>query len=209
MSAVSTSYVRARQRVLADHIAREQAITRFVVESCPEKKLSYKPHRRSMGFAQLAQHLMLAGDFFFGVIEKGKTPAMGEGVEPAPPKSRRALMKLFDSLAETNVKRFRRLSAKKLTKTIDFFGVYRPTGIELAEWHVTHLIHHRGQLSVYLRTMGATVPSIYGPSSDVDFEGMMKQDRELERRLGGSRKRKGAAKRATSRADRRRASTGR
>jgi uncharacterized damage-inducible protein DinB len=57
-------------------------------------------------------------------------------------------------------------SADKLAKEITFYSFGAVPAAMFLDWHLRHLIHHRGQLTVYLRTMGAKVPQIYGDSAD-------------------------------------------
>ena len=61
------------------------------------------------------------------------------------------------------------MSGEQLAKQVSFFGVYNlPCVMYLNFWNV-HSVHHRGQLSTYLRAMNARVPSIYGGSADEPF----------------------------------------
>ena len=69
-----------------------------------------------------------------------------------------------------NLDRLKRLSGDQLTKTIDFRGIFQFPAVVYANLAVSHTIHHRGQLSVYLRPIGAKVPSIYGESYDARME---------------------------------------
>ena len=67
---------------------------------------------------------------------------------------------------EHDVALLRALTADQLVRTIDFRGILRLPAVAYAEIGMKHSIHHRGQLSMYLRPMGAKVPSIYGESYD-------------------------------------------
>jgi uncharacterized damage-inducible protein DinB len=62
--------------------------------------------------------------------------------------------------------RLRGLSGEKLTNVIDLLGLMQAPGIVFLSMAVKHSVHHRGQLSTYLRAMGGQVPGIYGPSAD-------------------------------------------
>ena len=55
---------------------------------------------------------------------------------------------------------------EQLTKILDFRGMFQWPAVSFIQLTLTHTIHHRGQLSMYLRPMGATVPAIYGESYD-------------------------------------------
>jgi uncharacterized damage-inducible protein DinB len=58
------------------------------------------------------------------------------------------------------------MSGEKLGNVIDMFGMIKLPGVNFLSMAAKHSVHHRGQLSTYLRPMGGTVPGIYGPSAD-------------------------------------------
>jgi len=60
----------------------------------------------------------------------------------------------------------RAMSAEQLATVIDLFGMVQAPGVNFLAMTIKHSVHHRGQLSTYLRAMGGTVPGIYGPSAD-------------------------------------------
>jgi len=62
--------------------------------------------------------------------------------------------------------RVRSMSGENLGKVIDLFGIIQAPGINFLAMTIKHSVHHRGQLSTYLRAMGGKVPGIYGPSAD-------------------------------------------
>ena len=64
------------------------------------------------------------------------------------------------------VEQIRQMSGEQLAATLNFFGVAEFPAVVYLTWLSNHSIHHRGQLSAYLRPMGAKVPAIYGPSGD-------------------------------------------
>ena len=67
---------------------------------------------------------------------------------------------------QANFERLTKLSSEQLLKVVDFRGVFQFPAVTYLQFAINHSIHHRGQLSVYLRPMGAKVPSIYGESYD-------------------------------------------
>ena len=58
------------------------------------------------------------------------------------------------------------MSGEQLSKVIDLFGIVQAPGVNFLAMVAKHSVHHRGQLSTYLRAMGGKVPGIYGPSAD-------------------------------------------
>ena len=64
------------------------------------------------------------------------------------------------------MERLEKTTGDELLRSVDFYGIRQFPAIALIQIILNHTIHHRGQLSTYLRPMGAKVPSIYGPSHD-------------------------------------------
>ena len=62
--------------------------------------------------------------------------------------------------------RVRNMSGDELGKVIDLLGMIQAPGVNFLAMVIKHSVHHRGQLSTYLRPMGGKVPGIYGPSAD-------------------------------------------
>jgi len=90
--------------------------------------------------------------------------------EPSPPASLDAIIATFEALFRKNVERVRSLSEDAYSSTVMFpTGSGRGAQLRTADvlWLTLYdMVHHRGQLSVYLRLAGGKVPSIYGPSAD-------------------------------------------
>ncbi len=137
-----------------------------VFESFPSGRLNYRPHEIS----KTALELMWAiaseeGDVIEGCL-RGKIT-----FHPAkPPKTKEALLRQYKKTHAALVKKVKKAGEALFTKTIRFYVAKNTIGdINVGDmlWFLLHdQIHHRGQLSVYLRLVGAKVPSIYGPSAD-------------------------------------------
>lgn len=151
-------------KVLVDYLLpqlrHETATTRKVIAAVPSEKLDYKPSERCMCGIELATHIATAEAFFLRGILNGafewkplefKTPAevLAFIDETIPP--------LLDQVAA--------LPASKLAENITF-AIFNQPAVTYLSICMSHEIHHRGQLSAYLRPMGGKVPSIYGPSAD-------------------------------------------
>ena len=65
--------------------------------------------------------------------------------------------------------RVRAMSGEQLANVIDLFGMVQAPGVNFLAMAIKHSVHHRGQLSTYLRAMGGKVPGIYGPSADTQI----------------------------------------
>lgn len=160
--------------MICAHLEMEHECCLQVVGSMPDDKLTFKPEPRLMDFGTLARHIAGSGQFFTDLVETGM-PSMG-GEEPKPmPSSAAALVEEMAATFKKTLQKFRSLTPAQLAKSIEFFGMGAHPGVTYLHWDMVHLIHHRGQLSVYLRMAGAKVPAIYGPTLDVSFEQVVAQ----------------------------------
>jgi uncharacterized damage-inducible protein DinB len=148
--------------------------TRRVLERVPDDRLSWQPHPKSMSMGRLATHLaelanwggtILGGDSF------DIAPPGGQGYKPRTAESRQEILDLFDA----NVAATRALLERVEDETLGQpWSLLRggapiftlPKAAVLRSMIFSHVIHHRGQLTVYLRLNDQPVPSIYGPSAD-------------------------------------------
>jgi uncharacterized damage-inducible protein DinB len=148
----------------------EMQTTRKVLERVPMEKADWKPHAKSGNMGWLAAHVANIPSWLVPVTTANELDLGALPPEEAP-KTREALLAKFDK----NVKegRVALANAKPETMTqpwalkkgsVTFFSQPR-VGV-LRGFVMNHLIHHRGQLSVYLRLNDVPVPSIYGPSAD-------------------------------------------
>jgi uncharacterized damage-inducible protein DinB len=81
----------------------------------------------------------------------------------------------FDETFNANIKQVEGLSGEQLARSVDFRGMFQLPAVGFLTLAQNHSIHHRGQLSTYLRPMGAKVPAIYGESYDVAQARMAKE----------------------------------
>jgi uncharacterized damage-inducible protein DinB len=151
----------------------EMATTRRLLERVPEQHFAWKPHDRSMTLGQLAGHIANI-PFWAGPIltaESFDLDDMPEDTRPRAPISREALVKEFDN----KVTATRALIAgagdpeMRARWTLKRGGAEMfsmPRIVALRSFVMNHSIHHRGQLSVYLRLQNVPLPPIYGPTAD-------------------------------------------
>lgn len=150
---------------------QEAKTTRKLLERIPDDKLSWKPHPKSMSMGGLGTHIAHLPEWAATIVNERELDL--EKVDSRVPerKSRKDLLDYFDS----NVETFQKLLAGKpdeelfLTWTLKSGGhvvVELPRVACLRTFILSHVVHHRGQLSVYLRENDIPVPSIYGPSAD-------------------------------------------
>jgi len=162
------------QKSLIAEFDRETAKTRKMLDAIPaDADFNFKPHPKSMTLGRLAGHLTdFVGDWGNHTLTMDKLEfAADHKWEPYTPASKAELLEKFDKkLAETRPALLA-ISPEKWDKNWQFvfggkawiddtkYNVFRETVLN-------HMIHHRGQLTVYLRLIGAKVPGIYGPSAD-------------------------------------------
>ncbi len=148
----------------------EAAITKKLLERVPEERFDWKPHEKSMSMAQLASHVAESASWA-GAVMTMDCFELPEDYQPYVAKSAQELMEKFDtSIAEAkNVLQGQpddRLTANWQMKMGGKVVVEMPRAAVIRGHILNHLVHHRGQLSVYLRLNDIPVPSIYGPSAD-------------------------------------------
>ena len=155
-------------KVFCDTIQMEFETTKKVIRAVPDDKKSYKPDPKSMSAHELAWHLASAETFFLDAIINGKFEMSGE--QPPAPPTIAAILEWYESNHTDRIVRLQNLPADKLSQPVGFFGVVEAPAVAYLNLMNLHTSHHRGQLSAYLRPMGAKVPSIYGGSADEPFQ---------------------------------------
>lgn len=153
---------------------QETPKTRKMLERVPEKKLSWKPHDKSMPLGRLATHVAeLQGwaQVILAQEEFDLAPPDAPPYQPVVLESVSEIVKLFDSNVETLRGLLRSTSDAEFMKpwTLKMGGealFSAPRVGVTREMLFNHLYHHRGQLSVYLRLNGVSVPQSYGPTAD-------------------------------------------
>ncbi len=153
------------QNIYLGTLKNESRITRKVLETVPADKCDYRPDTASRTAIELARHIAAADNRFLETVINGlfdTNPAMIPENVKTPAETavwyEERFAKNFDALTKLN--------GEQLTKMVDFRGMFQRPAVSFVMLGLHHTIHHRGQLSSYLRCMGAKVPSIYGESYD-------------------------------------------
>ena len=156
---------------LGQELEHEAAVTRKCLERVPTDKFGWKPHPKSMSLGQLASHITEIAGWAADTLEKDGLNFNMSEYKPYAAKDSAALLKQFDEQigkAKTALGKASddRLMAKwKLTMDGNEM-INMPRVAVMRSFVLSHMIHHRGQLSVYLRENNIPVPAIYGPSAD-------------------------------------------
>jgi uncharacterized damage-inducible protein DinB len=158
-------------------LEHEAATSRKVIERVPEGRNSWKPHRRSMQLGYLAALVASIPGWVEVMINRRELTLSDPENEVMKTKAVNTRAELCQMLAEGLAKSRKALedtTEDHLTKMWRFRMNDRvvsegPRYAMISDGAMTHLAHHRGQLTVYLRLLEAKVPAIYGPSSDEGF----------------------------------------
>ncbi|MDQ1411058.1 MAG: hypothetical protein QOJ41_2793 [Acidobacteriaceae bacterium] len=143
----------------------EHRITKQIIEAIPLDKGEYKPDAVSKTALELAWHIVAAEHRFLDGIVAGEfdfTP----NHRPDSMRDSAGIAAWYAKTFEADLARLTKLKEEQLVKVIDFRGMFQLPAIAYVQFNLHHSIHHRGQLSMYLRPMGAKVPAIYGESYD-------------------------------------------
>jgi uncharacterized damage-inducible protein DinB len=151
--------------VYLPQIRSEQQITRRVIQAIPANNCTWKPDPKSMSALELAWHIASSECFFINGIVQGRYQ-QGDAKMPESVKAPADVLSWYDENFGNAIQQLALVAPKDLVRVIDFFGMFQFPAIVYAGFLGNHSIHHRGQLSAYLRPMGGKVPSIYGPSAD-------------------------------------------
>ncbi len=147
------------------HWNKEAVATRAVLSRIPERA-TYRPDPK----ARTAQEIAWLIVHEEAVIADGLEAGQVEWVDAPAPATMRDVLDEYDRKHDAITKRLTALDATRWERDVPFIyqgnEVMRETGYEMAWGFLLDSIHHRGQLSTYLRPMGAKVPQIYGPSAD-------------------------------------------
>ena len=156
--------------ILAE-LAHEGATTRRLLDRLPQDRLGWQPHQKSMTLGRLATHIAEIPGWVGSIVEKDEFDVGASGYVPPTVGSVAEIIAMFDknvATAAENLKRQSndRLLAKWQLKKNGQLVVEMPRLGMVRSFLMNHLIHHRGQLSVYLRLQNVPLPSIYGPTAD-------------------------------------------
>lgn len=148
----------------------EMATARKVIERVPAEKFGYKPHEKSMTMGRLASHIAEMPTWAITGIATDSLDLAG-GYNPFEPKSTAELLEAFDKNVSGAHNAIAGVSDETLMKSWslkrgDVTLLTMPKIAVVRSFVLNHVIHHRGQLSVYLRLNDIPVPSLYGPSAD-------------------------------------------
>jgi len=162
-----------KQLIVGD-VTNELAATRRTLERLPEEHMLWRPHEKSMTLGGLSTHIINLLNWKITIIQYPELD-----LSTVPPQ-RAALEKRVDLLEEfdASVDKFEKLLdesdeialAEEWTLRNGDHIIFRaPRAIALRTFGLSHMVHHRAQLGVYLRLLDIPVPALYGPTADEKF----------------------------------------
>jgi uncharacterized damage-inducible protein DinB len=146
--------------LFAEFWSKESKTTSKVLSRIPEDS-DYRPDPKSRTAREIAWQIVNEEKMIIDALETGKVHWA-----PAPlPATMKEVSAAYDRQSAEIERRWQALPAARWTGTLDFSGSQRPAS-RMAWSFLFDIVHHRGQITTYLRPMGSTVPQVYGPSAD-------------------------------------------
>ncbi len=148
------------QSLFTNFWTSEAKTTRNVLARIPEGS-DYRPDPKSRTAREIAWQIVCEEKMLIDALESGKA-----AWEPPPlPETMKEIVEAYDEQSAAMLRRLAELPGERWSGTLEFFGQQRPAS-PMAWSFLFDIVHHRGQITTYLRPMGSTVPQIYGPSGD-------------------------------------------
>jgi uncharacterized damage-inducible protein DinB len=146
-------------------LEREHPVTRKVIEAIPLDQGNYRPDTVSKSAVELAWHIAASEKRFLEGIAGGGFN-FAPISRPESVQNSADIAHWYGEMYQAVLPRLKSMSSDQLMKMLDFRGMFQLPAVAFFQLAVSHMIHHRGQLSTYLRPMGGKVPAIYGESYD-------------------------------------------
>ena len=148
------------QRLFTDFWTKESKTTRNVLARIPEGS-DYRPDPKSRTAKEIAWQIVCEEKMIADALESGKA----EWAPPPEPSTMKQIVETYEKQSADIGRRWNALPPAKWDGQLEFFG--NPRSASHMAWDfLFDIVHHRGQITTYLRPMGSTVPQIYGPSAD-------------------------------------------
>jgi uncharacterized damage-inducible protein DinB len=164
---LTPEFVLGYRAMMLDGIAREAEVTKKVIGAIPDAKADYRPDPNARTAKELAWHLANSDIQFLDGIADMK---FNMETPEHKPQTTAEVVAWYDANVKRGVARVAVMTPEQLLTPVNFFNVFNLPAVLYLGFLNNHSIHHRGELTTYLRPMGAKVPSIYGGSYDEPFQ---------------------------------------
>jgi uncharacterized damage-inducible protein DinB len=146
-------------------LGNEHRITAAVIDAIPAERSDYHPDEFSKSAMELSWHIVAAEMRFMDAVVAGEFN-LSSNPRPETIKTPADVIAWYKDNFERRLENLQQLSGERLAKTVNFRDRLQLPAVMYLNIMLHHSVHHRGQLSAYLRPMGAKVPAIYGESYD-------------------------------------------
>ena len=153
------------QEVYMSVLKAEHRVTKAVLQAVPADKPDYRPDFNAKTALELVRHIAATENRFLETTINGEFNA-APAAFPEGTKTPADFAAWYATRFEKNCEALTKLTGEQLLKMVDFRGLFNRPAVAFVQIGINHSIHHRGQLSTYLRPMGGKVPAIYGESYD-------------------------------------------
>lgn len=160
----------AEAKLIADYLLGnfefEIQTTVRVLAAVPNENLGYQPDSLAKSGIGLVRHIVLEDEWLLNSIADGQFNPPPDDSDACGIMSPADAVARYQAKLPASIARVRAMSPEQLTRVIDLFGVIQLPAVDFIALALKHSVHHRGQLSSYIRPMGGQVPGIYGPSAN-------------------------------------------
>lgn len=158
------------QSLIAE-LQHEAASTKRILEKVPEGKFDWKPHPKSMTLGRLASHVAELPGFLNSILTMDEVDFAKGDYKPSFATTPEELKAVFQQKLDEVLKTLQNTTDEKMhtnftLRSGDHVIATVPRIVAVRSMALNHIIHHRGQIAVYLRLLDVPVPGMYGPSAD-------------------------------------------
>ncbi|HUE01943.1 MAG TPA: DinB family protein [Bryobacteraceae bacterium] len=153
--------------VFLQSLGNEVPTTRRILAAVPDAQLDFKLGDKGRTAREIMWHIANSEKWFGEAVVAG---SFGDGSEGPAPATTAEILAFYDQHVAPISGKIAALSGEHLSTPINMFNVFNLPAVLYMDFWIKHTVHHRGQLSTYLRAMNAHVPGIYGGSADEPFE---------------------------------------
>lgn len=152
-------------------LKHESSLTKKMLEKVPMDRKDWKPNEKSMSLGRLATHIAENTKWASDIVNIEEFDFLKNYGGPRSAASTEELLEIFQINLDNAIADLSKMDDEDFGKTWtvkrgDHVMFSTPKKVAIRGWALSHMIHHRGQLSVYLRLLDVPVPGMYGPSAD-------------------------------------------
>jgi len=158
-------------QVFIAEVKHEAAATKRILERVPEGKFDWKPHEKSMTLGRLTSHVAELPGFLNSILTMDEFDFAKGHYKASHATTPEELLNVFQQKLDEVIQTLQDTSDEKMQQNFtlrsgDHVIATVPRMVAVRSMALNHIIHHRGQIAVYLRLLDVPVPGMYGPSAD-------------------------------------------